>query len=192
MLNSARSSRKRNAAGANPRQPAPLPPISDWTPQPPAAVPPSRRHELDFEVQRRQRSACEVLTNREQLIWLSSARNDSMAQTELYYTKVFHRPQETPKERVMYRDLKYGDSVPEEIMELVREDDERGRPRGEPKKRKEKRGAIKAKERAEQDEEQQASRAQEDDAMDVDKDDDEDGGVAVAAAVETPKKSSSG
>lgn len=93
-------------------------------PESSTASPSSRRTELTTEDQQRINNVHEVLTNREQLIWLANTRHDSVAQTELHFTKLLHRPYEAPRQsRPLFQDAKLGDKVPDEVWQAVRKKD---------------------------------------------------------------------
>lgn len=197
-----RTPRKRVAQGQKSKETGPLPALSDWIPQPPSFVPPSRAsQDLTYNQQKRQSVAREALNNRDQLIWYAAARNDSLAQTELYFTKMLHRPQEKPDQgRTLCTDLKIGPKVPDEIMRLVREDEgkypgqtetKRQDTDGTAKTKKAKRGTDKGKEKSTTVTTQERVGAQDGDAMDIDEDEEEEeeeGGVPVVPAPTRPAK----
>ena len=122
-------------------QAAPLPSLATYTPQPPVTATPSNIASLPYNDQQRAANAHEALRNREQIIWLSNAKNESMAAMELQMMKMLARPAYVDGAnrgaggggggdgkglggKVLWRDLKTGDRVSEALMKRIRADEE--------------------------------------------------------------------
>ena len=108
------SSNKRPAPGVSHRKPSSK---DDST------APTSRKIELKLEDEQLLAGAKDVLVNQEKLIWIANDRQDSVAQTELYFTKLLHRPHEKQPTQTepLFQDARYGEKVPEAVRKHIKQ-----------------------------------------------------------------------